>query len=286
MEASVIIPIYQRTTWIDKCIEKLNNQTFKGQFEILVVDDGSPDGQVIKNKIENTIGKSRLRIRFFQNIHAGPAAARNKGARKAVGRILCFLDDDSMPDPQWLEEILNTFEKKISVALVSGKILSYDRQPGLSLLLEKYVYPRKSWATCNIAYKRETFEKLQGFDERFPHASWEDNDLGLRAMWEGYSHVHNNNAIVYHPHEATLEEYKEKCLANGRGAAVFSRKYIVRKPIWGIGVFFVMSRRLVNIISPSVWKKDESSGVFLNFIWSLYSAIGFINSFILKNEKN
>lgn len=66
------------------------------------------------------------------------------------------------------------------------------------LLLEKVVYLGKTWAICNIAYWRDVFEKFGGFDETFADASWEYNDLGIRARWAGYKHIVNEDAIVYH----------------------------------------------------------------------------------------
>lgn len=239
------------------------------------MDDGSPNESEMKSAAEKFSGPGNITIKYFRNIHTGPAAARNYGVHASSCKILCFLDDDSIPDRSWLSEIVKPFLNSDSIALVSGKTLSYDRMASLPLLLEKTVYSGKSWATCNIAYRRDVFEALGGFDESFPEPSWEDNDLGIRAKWAGYIHVYNEQAVVYHPHERSIEEYKKKCLLNGRGAAVFSRKYLFKKPLWGIGTPLVMSRRLLYGIFPSVWRRKTINETYLKFLWSFYSLQGF-----------
>jgi len=278
MNASIIIPVYKRTGWITKCIESLNKQDYDGLFEVIIVDDGSPNESEVKESIIKISGQNRFKIKCLRNYHSGPAATRNYGVKYSSGRILCFIDDDSLPECSWLREIAGSFDGDECPDIVSGKILSYNREDKLPLMLEKALYSGKHWATCNIAYRRDVFDALGGFDETFIEASWEDNDLGLRARWSGYKYVYNEKAVVYHNHESTLEEYKKKCILNGRGAAAFSRKYILKKPLWGIATPFIMSRRLIYGFLPSVWRKDPGEEAYLRFIWSFYSLKGFFES--------
>lgn len=284
MDVSIIIPVYQRMEWIGKCIDKLVEQNQGGAFEIIVVDDGSPNGSEVQKIVELFSSKEGNRVRYLRQEQRGPAAARNHGVRFSTGKILCFLDDDSITDITWLHEITEPFQRSDSVAIVSGQTLSLDRCNGLPLLLEKAVYSGKNWATCNIAYRRDIFEAAGGFDESFPEASWEDNDLGLRVRWAGYSHIYNKNAIVYHPHENSITEYKQKCLRNGRGAAAFSRKYILKKPLWGIGTPLIMSRRLIYGVLPTTWMRKDNSEEYLKFLWSFYSIQGFLSAIIGKKH--
>lgn len=274
LDVSIIIPVFKRAEWLRKCIAALQRQEFLHVFQIIIVDDGSPNEAEIAATVKRAETAS-IPIIFKRIINGGPAAARNYGVKLAVGEIICFLDDDSIPDRRWLHEIVQSFRDAPSVAVVNGRTCSYDREALLPLLLEREVYPPKSWATCNIAYRRGVFEAVGGFDEDFPEPSWEDNDLGLRAKWAGYRHSYNERAVVYHPHESSLDEYKRKCLLNGRGAAVFSRKYLFRKPLWGIGTPIMMSRRLIYAVFPSVWMKKVSAP-YLKFLWSFYSLQGFV----------
>jgi len=277
MDVSIIIPVYKRLEWLGKCVEGLMAQTFGGSFEIIIVDDGSPNEPDIRAAVAGLQTAGRPAVRYLGKPHRGPAAARNSGVNSSAGTILCFIDDDSITDRNWLNEITRPFREG-AAALVSGRTYSFDRLSSFPLLLEKTVYAGKSWATCNIAYRRDAFEALGGFDEYFTEPSWEDNDLGIRAGWAGYVHAYNELAVVYHPHERSVEEYRKKCLLNGRGAAAFSRKYLLRKPVWGIGTPLAMARRLGYAFYPSSWRKDISSRRYLKFLWSYYSLVGFIGT--------
>lgn len=285
MEVSIIIPLYKRIDWIGICIEKLFDQDYDGDYEIIIVDDGSPNGNVIKETCNKYIGKGDIVVKYLRNKHAGPAAARNYGVKASTGKILCFLDDDSLPNKEWLREILRPFSDSSQAGLVSGRTFSFERT-GLPLLLEESVYPEKSWATCNIAYRRDAFAALTGFDEYYTEPSWEDNDLGLRAQWAGFDHCYNQQAVVYHPHESSIAEYKKKCLLNGRGAAAFSRKYLYQKPLVSIATPVIMSRKLVYCIFPWVWLQKQDSRHYLRFLWSFYSLRGFMKALLHTNEND
>lgn len=278
--ASIVIPVYKRAEWLIKCLDALQKLEFAENFEVVVVDDGSPNKEEIAQAVE-TASAGRLELTFSRKENGGPASARNHGVKLASGEIVCFLDDDSIADSRWLQEMISTFRNNPSVSVVNGCTRSYDRLAQIPLLLEKAVYPPKNWATCNIAYRREVFEALGGFDETFPEPSWEDNDLGLRAKWAGYMHVCNARALVYHPHESSLDEYKDKCCLNGRGAAIFSRKYLFRRPLWGVGTPILMSRRLIYCLFPSVWQKKVNAP-YLKFLWSYYSLQGFLSQIANK----
>lgn len=287
MDVTIIIPIYRRTEWIAQCINKLRAQIFSGYFEIIIVDDGSPNQTEMQRLVESFLAQSEICIKYYRKTHKGPAAARNYGVRVSSGEILCFLDDDSLATREWLREIALPFKNSEKIALVSGLTLSLNRKSSLPLLLEKAVYSGKTLATCNIAYKRSIFERLGGFDENFTEPSWEDNELGFRAKWAGHLHIYNEKAIVYHPHETSLSEYKEKCFLNGRGVFIFTRKYLFKKPLVGLTAPLLMCARLIYGFSPLTWIKRGNSVNFLKFIWSFYSIQGFLKLLIAKRyEKN
>ncbi len=273
---SVIVPVYRRTDWIGRCLAALASQDGPEFFEVIVVDDGSPNEQEICEAVAHAPVRPGVSVRFFRKQNAGPAAARNFAVNRSSGTILCFLDDDSIPQHNWLKEIVKPLVDDPELSVVSGQILSHDRECRLPLMLEQSIYRGAHWATCNIAYRRETFEALGGFDEQFREASWEDNDLGLRARWAGYRQFHNLGAVVFHPHERSLEEYRRKCHINGRGAATFSKKYAFRKPLWAVATPVIVSRFLVLAMAPSSLKK-ELSPAYLKFLWSYNSLKGFMD---------
>lgn len=282
---SIIVPVFKRTEWIGRCIGALDSLTAEFFFDVVIVDDGSPNQKEIEDAVDAALAVSALPVKFFRKENGGPAAARNFGVARSSGSILCFLDDDSVVDAGWLSAITAPMIAAPGVSVVSGMIRSYDRESAVPMLLEKHVYKGFHWATCNIAYRRDAFLALNGFDERFKEASWEDNDLGLRARWAGYRQVHSEKAVVHHPHEQCLDEYRRKCLVNGRGAAAFTKKYLFKKPLWAVAVPIAMSRNLLFAVFPAVLHK-RISGRYLKFLWSYDSLVGFIGSFIGRKRGN
>lgn len=274
---SILIPVYRRVAWLGRCLEALAAQECQLSFEVVIVDDGSPNEQEMAAAVGAALERLPLEAYFFRQENGGPAAARNFAAARSRGEILCFLDDDSVVQPGWLEQITAPFGADPGIGLVSGLIRSYDRVNPVPLLLERAIYRGRHWATCNIAYRRATFQALGGFDERFREPSWEDNDLGLRARWAGYRQVHNVEAVVLHPHEESLAEYRDKCLLNGRGAWTFSRKYLLRKPLWALITPVIMSRFLLLGAAPSVLAR-KSSPAYLRFLWSWHSLRGYLGA--------
>jgi GT2 family glycosyltransferase len=281
-DISVIIPCYRRIEWIPLCLKALSLQNIDSTFQVVVIDDGSPNYAEVKEAVIDA-GSTKFTLVFERKLNAGPAAARNHGVNLCSGEILCFLDDDSVPEPGWLRSIVMPFLKDKNVALVSGKIVSYYTE-GLSVQLEQAVYTGIHWATCNIAYRRDVFRTLGGFDERFPNASWEDNDLGLRARWDGFCHVMAADAVVKHPHEQSWGEFREKCVTNGRGAACFCRKWLKNKPLWAIATPLLMARRLLYGLNPFCWLGPRHSIVRIRYFWSWYSLKGFLGVFLETNQ--
>lgn len=275
MLISVIIPVYKRTTWVPLCLEALQNADTKVDFEVIIIDDGSPN----VNEFEEITQRFQdsLNINFVKSIHQGPARTRNTGIKLANGQYIAFLDDDSIIDKQWLSEIIKAFEFDPNADFVSGLTLSYDRVNAFPLLLEKSIHTGKNWATNNIVYKKDCLLQLEGFDITFPYASWEDNDLGIRAEWAGFKHVMCNTAIVYHNHEKDIDEFIKKSKTNGKGVYCYVRKYIRTKPLWAMTVPLLMARRIFLGLLPWCWGKKMNSHK-IKFIWSYYSLVGFIKA--------
>lgn len=282
LDISVIIPCYSRLEWLPRCLQALSRQDIGRFFQVVVIDDGSPNEAEIRELVMD-VGAGGFTLIFERQVNAGPAAARNRGVRLSSGNILCFLDDDSVPDPDWLRNMVAPFLDNEDVALVSGSIKSFFKE-GLSAVLEVTVYSGMHWATCNIAYRRDVFMQLGGFDESFPEASWEDNDLGIRAHWGGFRHVMAKDAVVLHPHERTWDEFRIKCCANGRGAARFCKKWMDKRPLWVFATPVLMSRRLLYGFKPSCWFGRRHSMARVRFFWSWYSLKGFMGVFLETNQ--
>ena len=85
LKVSVIIPTYNRASYLVEAIESALSQTYK-DFEIIIVDDGSTDNtrEVVERYIKSQVASHRLqdKIKYFYQNNSGPAAARNTGIKE------------------------------------------------------------------------------------------------------------------------------------------------------------------------------------------------------------
>ena len=119
---SIIVPIYKVEKYIDRCIKSILNQTFN-DFELILVDDGSPDNcSVICDKYE----KIDKRIKVIHKKNEGLSAARNSGIEIAQGEYIAFIDSDD-------------FINKNMFKILYENIKKYDAD--ISICKFKYIYP-------------------------------------------------------------------------------------------------------------------------------------------------
>ena len=116
MKISVIIPVYKTEKYLDKCLQGVFEQTYK-DLEIILVDDGSPDGCP---QLCDDYAKSDARIKVIHNkINEGAAEARNAGLRAATGEYIIFLDaDDFWIDKNGLIKMVQVFQKDSTLDIV------------------------------------------------------------------------------------------------------------------------------------------------------------------------
>ena len=95
IKLSVVIPTYNKPEIIKMTLESLEKQTLsKNQFEVVVIDDGS--SVKVQRQIKSFLPNLNLNISFLTQAHKGPAAARNKGIKKAKGEIVLIINDDTI----------------------------------------------------------------------------------------------------------------------------------------------------------------------------------------------
>ena len=100
---SIIVPIYNTETYLQRCLESLLCQT-EQDLQIILVDDGSTDGSYT---IAHSFAARDTRILLLQQPHAGQSAARNLALQHAQGEFLAFVDADDTLEPEWCEKHLH-----------------------------------------------------------------------------------------------------------------------------------------------------------------------------------
>ena len=169
---SVVIPACARPDLLQRCLAALERQTLpREQYEVIVSDD------------------TKLR--------SGPAAARNRGWRRARAPVVAFTDDDTVPGPGWLAAGVAAIARGADAAVgrtvvpLSCRPTDYERnESGLE---------RAEFITANCFVRRAVLERLGGFDESFRMPWREDSDLHFRLLDQGFRIARAADALVVHP---------------------------------------------------------------------------------------
>jgi len=173
---SIVIPTCNRNDLLSKCLDMVNDGLLllDKEVEIIVSDDGKDDNA------KNLIEKNYPFARWVEGPKRGPAANRNNGVKNSKGEWLVFVDDDCLPQHNWLAAYALAIENNKETLVFEGRIEAdrprerFDEQAPVNL------NGGNLWS-CNFAIQREFFLQLGGFDESFPFAAMEDVDFHIRA---------------------------------------------------------------------------------------------------------
>lgn len=193
---SIVVPTYKRQTLLHKTLEGLAKQTLPTDiFEVLVVNDGSPDGT--QAYLDGRVGTLPYTLRPIHLTNGGPGRARNTGIQEAHGKVIVFLDDDIEPSPECLEVHYKLHQNLDPLVVIGPQ--RRDLRLGSSeplwirwehLMLEKQYsqFASGAWAkagpnhfyTGNASVRRDLLLAVGGFDEGFTRQ--EDVELAVRLM--------------------------------------------------------------------------------------------------------
>ena len=182
MKLAVVVPARQAAETLPQCLTAAWRSGGPG-IELLVVDDASTDGT---SAAAEAYGATVLR----HGTAAGPAAARNAGARAATADLVLFVDADVAIAKDAIPRVIAAFEADPDLAAVFG---SYDDAPQAGAFVSDYrnllhhfthqnsrEQSRSFWAGCG-AVRQSVFLELGGFDERYHRPSIEDIEFGWRC---------------------------------------------------------------------------------------------------------
>jgi len=210
---SVIILFWKGGQYIQRCLDTLDQQTFRN-FEVILIDNASPEPLPV-GLLEQY---PSLNIRFFkQERNLGFAGGNNIGASLAKGQYLALLNSDAFPKPDWLENVRVGIYKHPDCSIASRLIMA--DHPDL-LESEGDIYhvsglvwhrsyqvsysqadpsEREVFSACGAAavYPRIGFNQVGGFDTDY-FAYSEDIDLGFRLRLAGIRCIYLPSAEVLH----------------------------------------------------------------------------------------
>jgi GT2 family glycosyltransferase len=242
---SIIIPVRHENKYLKETRQKLILQTNQN-FELLVITD----------KISKT---------------ANPCIKRNLGAKMAKGQYLCFIDDDSYPKQDWLENIFKQIKKHPNCAAFCGPALtppennylqkasgyvwsSIMGSGGAGLYRSRISKPRfvNDYPTVNFIVKKTIFHQIGGFNQKY----WpgEDTIFCLELINSNHKIFYHSSIIVYHHRREILKEHLAQtnryAIHRGHFARVFPKNslkigYLIPSIFFVYFVFIPLHRFLL-----------------------------------------
>lgn len=121
---SVIIPVYKVEWYLRKCLDSVINQTYQN-LEIILVDDGSPDGCP---KICDKYANKDNRIKVIHKKNGGLSDARNKGLDVATGEYITFIDSDDWVSLSYIESFVSAVKKDPQCEIISAGFTRVEKK--------------------------------------------------------------------------------------------------------------------------------------------------------------
>ena len=117
-KVSVVVPVYRVEQYLQRCVDSLRNQTLR-DIEIILVDDGSPDGCPA---LCDSLAAEDSRIRVIHKANEGAGPSRNAGIRAAAGDYIGFVDSDDFVLPEMFEEMWSAAARMDADFVLTGEI--------------------------------------------------------------------------------------------------------------------------------------------------------------------
>ncbi|MBF6615197.1 MAG: glycosyltransferase [Candidimonas sp.] len=196
---SVVVPTYQRPDLLERCLAALLKQTLaRDAYEIIVCDDGPSRAAQDLAEAANQRTEGRPQVRYFPVTRTqGPAGARNVGWQAARAELIAFTDDDTVPEPAWLEAGVQAMASGVEAA--AGRIVMPLPERATDYERDAARLGEAEFATANVFVRRSALASVGGFDERYTQAWREDSDLHFSLLERGYTIVPAPGAVVIHP---------------------------------------------------------------------------------------
>jgi glycosyltransferase involved in cell wall biosynthesis len=179
---SILMPIYNYGNRINQTLNSVFNQDYTN-YEIILVDDGSTD-EFVKMKLKQLETVERVKVVYKEN--GGPSSARNEAFKHSKGEFILPLDSDDMVMDGYIKTCVNILSTNKNISPVYcdthhvGQMQGVEQRPEWS---KERLVQGPFIVNCSM-FHRESFEKVGGYDEELN--GWEDYDMWLRMMKEGY----------------------------------------------------------------------------------------------------
>ncbi len=212
VDVSIIIPVFNHLQDTLNCLKSLAECNDKARFEIIITDDGSTDStQSVFSQCKN--------LNYIRNEdNLGFLAACNTAAETAIGEFIVLLNNDTVVLPGWLDALVDTFSEHPQAGLVGAKLVypngtlqeaggivfkdgsafNFGRDEDPNKPAVNYLREVDYCSAACICVPKKIWQDLNGFDEFFSPAYYEDTDFAFRVREAGYQVFYQPLSEVIH----------------------------------------------------------------------------------------
>jgi glycosyltransferase involved in cell wall biosynthesis len=197
---SVVVPVRNVAGMIGAQMSALSGQTYEGNWELIVVDNGSSDGT---RKVIDEGDWAIPQLRVIDAADAvGVSAVRNRGITEARGELLLFCDGDDVVDGGWIAAMVRALERHdaaagtVRVENINPAAAQVWRPQGSQVHLQRWPGFLAWGSSANLGVRAEVLREVGGFDETIPGNCGEDVDLCWRIQLAGHTLGFAAEAIV------------------------------------------------------------------------------------------
>jgi hypothetical protein len=187
---SVIIPVYKVEDYLAECVDSVINQTYRN-LEIILVDDGSPDGC---GAMCDAYAAQDKRVRVLHKENGGLSSARNAGLEVMTGEWVLFVDSDDWIDLDTLETLLNRKDERADIIEFGYSYSFVDREDPQLLFVDMLCSGREALSilvegekpmglACDKLYRSSVIKNLRFIEGRY----YEDTPFVIEALWQSHS---------------------------------------------------------------------------------------------------
>ncbi len=209
---SIIIPVYNQFQYTYYCLKSILKNSYDVSYEIIIADDVSDDLTVnIYEVAENiTVVRNEENLRFLKNC--------NNAAKKAKGKYILFLNNDTQVMDDWLQPLIDLIESSDDIGMVGSKLIypdgklqeaggivwgdghawnyGHDQNPQMPEF--NYVKEVDYISGAALMIRADLWNEIGGFDEYFAPAYCEDSDLAFEVRKHGYKLMYQPLSVVVH----------------------------------------------------------------------------------------
>jgi len=227
VEVSIIVPIRYRADLTKVCIDSIINYT--KDFELILVQEG--EDEAIQALLKEYISEYRQIVKIAHNkTPKGYSGALNTGLQMASGKYICFMNNDTVAVPGWMDKMLKAFKECEDVGLVVPTFWGSGGKQSVEWGTEGYEYVDDYMNVIGVCFlmPREVVDKVGKWDESFFHGG-EDFDMTYRIEQAGYNIVVARESFIYHYGGASTKQYFKNDLTKIRANAMMKLKQFADK---------------------------------------------------------